>query len=177
MFDRVLNASSILSLYMKIRMPAFSFTSKTGCSKLISNHHFTHIEIKSINYKSNWLVLHERDCDLEWVEKWVKFLRNTWWNFCFPVKLLKYLIISAIITCLLGWNNHCSVTKNYFFKYKSGCCQSLYLCCCQLLCPLLNIWRRSYLKLLLLGTNKFCLKIIALKSSSILQVNSFLICF
>ena len=43
--------------------------------------------------------LHERDCCLEWVKKWVQLLRNTWWNFFFLVKLLKYLKISANITC------------------------------------------------------------------------------
>ena len=33
--------------------------------------------------------LHERDYCLDWVKKWVKVLRNTWWNFCFLVKQLK----------------------------------------------------------------------------------------
>ena len=43
--------------------------------------------------------LHERDYCLDWVKKWVKVLRNTWWNFCFLVKQLKIPEISVNITC------------------------------------------------------------------------------
>ena len=46
----------------------------------------------------DWL-LHERNWYLECVKKCAKCLRNTWWNFCLLVKLLKYLTISANITC------------------------------------------------------------------------------
>ena len=42
--------------------------------------------------------LHESGCCLEWVKKWVKVFRNTWWSCCL-VKLLKCTTISANITC------------------------------------------------------------------------------
>ena len=53
-----------------------------------------HLTTNQIDY-----FLYERVCSREWVEKWVTFLRNTWWNFCFLVKLLKYLATSANIKC------------------------------------------------------------------------------
>ena len=53
-----------------------------------------HLTTNQIDY-----FLYERVCSREWVEKWVTFLRNTWWNFCFLVKLVKHLTVSANITC------------------------------------------------------------------------------
>ena len=94
MFDKVLNEPFILSPCMRIRMLAFSFISNTGCSLLISNHQAN----QSTTNQIDWF-LHERGCCFEWVEKWVTFLRNTSSNFCFLVKLVKYLTVSANITC------------------------------------------------------------------------------
>ena len=49
--------------------------------------------------------MYERACGVEWAEKRVKCLRNTYWQFCFLVKLLKVLAIPAIIHYRFKVNN------------------------------------------------------------------------
>ena len=115
MFDRVLNASFIFSVlnvpfilrpYMRIRIPAWEFEcphsllfQKLGVLNLFQTTISLIMKASQLTVNQIDWFLYERDCCLEWVKKWVQLLRNTWWNFFFLVKLLKYLKISPNIVC------------------------------------------------------------------------------